>query len=259
MRFCPTCRRPRIEGRKACSGCGRSFPSGLASLPGVMGFGDGNAAARVRSLSTVRPATFVALAITLVAGGTGALWLLGGHRPAQPPAAASPPVQAHSTSPAGNPPSSASAAPTPQASSPSAIATGGQNAITVTASAERDPAASSVAALLEKYFTAINTHNYRAYQALYVPEVQQGMTRENFRSGYRGTVDFAERLVGISTAANGDTQATSTFTSHQDPDAADNYETCTRWRISLFLTQGADGYLIDVAPLGYHAASAACS
>jgi hypothetical protein len=128
----------------------------------------------------------------------------------------------------------------------------------VTASVAQDPRASSVAAFLDRYFSAINSHDYDAYRALYVPQVQQGLTRTSFHSGYRGTVDLAERLVHISTATNGDTRAASTFTSHQHPDAANNYETCTNWRISLFLVQGADGYLIDVPPLGYHAVSAAC-
>ena len=69
MRLCPTCERPRTEGSKTCSGCGREFPGGLASLPDIAGFG--RAPARARSLWP-RPAAFVAIAIVLVAGGIGA-------------------------------------------------------------------------------------------------------------------------------------------------------------------------------------------
>lgn len=131
--------------------------------------------------------------------------------------------------------------------------------IKVTASAAQDPRASPVAAFLGRYFRSINSHDYHAYRALYVPQVQQGMTPAKFHSGYWGTFDYGERLVGISTADNDDTQAMLEFTSHQHPDEANNYETCTKWHISLFLVQGVSGYLIDVPPPGYHAASAACS
>lgn len=116
-----------------------------------------------------------------------------------------------------------------------------------------------MATLLASYFDAINSHDYGAYQALFVTQMQQNMTQASFDSGYQGTADSAERLVSISTAADGDTQAVVTFTSHQQPDAADSYEACTNWQVSLFLVQqGGGGYLIDVAPPGYHAASVAC-
>jgi hypothetical protein len=130
--------------------------------------------------------------------------------------------------------------------------------VTVGAAAQQDPAASSVVTFLNKYFTAINSHHFHAYKALHLAQQQVGLTRASFNSGYQGTIDSAIRLVSISAAVNGDTQAAVKFTSHQTPNVANNEESCTKWSISLFLAQGGSGYLIDQAPPGYHAASRPC-
>jgi hypothetical protein len=250
MRFCPTCRRPRTEGAKTCGGCGRTFPTGLASLPDTMGSGSAGAARAARSLLKRWPVVVI-IAVVLVAGATGAAWLVGRHGSAHAAQArGGATARARLTSPAAV-----------SSASPSSTAANAEpGALTVSAAAAQDPAASSVAAFLASYFAAINSHDYGAYQALFVPQIQQGMTQASFDIGYQGTADSAERLVSISTAADGDTQAGVTFTSHQSPDAADSSEACTNWQVSLFLAQqGGGGYLIDVAPPGYHAASTACT
>jgi hypothetical protein len=110
--------------------------------------------------------------------------------------------------------------------------------VTVTGAAAQDSVASSVAAVLDKYFSAINSHQYHAYKGLLALQLQQGLTRASFNSGYQGTIDSAIRLINISSAADGDTQAVLKFTSHQAPNAANNQESCTKWHISLFLVQG---------------------
>jgi hypothetical protein len=218
-----------------------------------------------RSLLKRRPAAVViavvVIAVILIAGATGAAWLAGRHGRAHAAGpGSSSAARAGRTSPAAvRPASSSSTAALQPASSSSTAAIAGPGALTVSAAAAQDPAESSVATLLASYFDAINSHDYGAYQALFVTQMQQNMTQASFDSGYQGTADSAERLVSISTAADGDTQAVVTFTSHQQPDAADSYEACTNWQVSLFLVQqGGGGYLIDVAPPGYHAASVAC-
>ena len=248
MRFCPTCRRPRTEGTKTCGGCGRTFPTGLASLPDTLGASGAGAVGAARSLLK-RRSVVVVIAVVLVVGAAGAAWLVGRHGPthAAGPGRASA-ARAGPTSPAA----------APSASPSSTAANAGPATLTVSPAAAQDPAESSVATFLASYFAAINSHDYGAYQALFVSQIQQGMTQAGFDSGYLGTADSAERLVSISTAADGDTQAAVTFTSHQRPDAADSYEACTNWQVSLFLAQQGGGYLIDETPPGYHAASAAC-
>jgi hypothetical protein len=201
----------------------------------------------------LRPAAFVAIAIVLVAGGIGAAWLFGRHKPSSVTGST-----LGSTSPAAPPATSApNGSPSPPPLSPSANP--GQAVVTVTGAAAQDSVASSVAAVLDKYFSAINSHQYHAYKGLLALQLQQGLTRASFNSGYQGTIDSAIRLINISSAADGDTQAVLKFTSHQAPNAANNQESCTKWHISLFLVQGGGGYLIDPPPPGYHAASAPCS
>jgi hypothetical protein len=248
MRLCPTCERPRIEGSRTCSGCGRPYPAGLANLTDIAGFSRGRGAAR----TPFRPAVLVAVVIVLLAGGGGVAWLIGRHKPASVTGPA--PATTALAAPPATPAPSGSPAPSPSPSS----ADSGPGLVTVASSAAQDPQAQSVAAFLDSYFTAINSHRYDAYQALFVPQVQQGLTQAGFDSGYDGTVDSAVQLVNISAAADGDTQAMVEFTSSQTPDAANNEESCTNWSISLFLAQQGGGYLIDVAPPEYHAASEPC-
>ena len=124
----------------------------------------------------------------------------------------------------------------------------------------QDANASSVAAFLDHYFTAINNHDYQSYISLLSPQAQQGLTAAQFDSGYRSTADSAETLVSISTVSNGDLAAAVTFTSHQNPaDSPDQQQSCTDWNISLFLVESGGGYLVDQPPPGYHASYHACT
>jgi hypothetical protein len=129
----------------------------------------------------------------------------------------------------------------------------------MTSEAAQDPDASSVEAFLDQYFSAINAHSYQTYVELLSPQLQEQLSQTSFDQGYQGAADSAEQLASISDEANGDTAAAVTFVSHQHPDAANNEESCTDWDITLFLEQNGDGYLIDEAPPGYHAASTPCS
>jgi hypothetical protein len=139
----------------------------------------------------------------------------------------------------------------------SAISSVGQ--VTISADLSQDPDASSVATFLNQYFTAINNHDYQSYISLLSSQDGQDLTQERFDSGYGSTVDSAETLLGISTAANGDLVASVTFTSHQNPaDSPDQQESCTDWNISLFLEQDAGGYLVEEPPSSYHASYQAC-
>jgi hypothetical protein len=146
----------------------------------------------------------------------------------------------------------------PGSSGPGSTGPGGAGQVTIGPAASQNANASSVAAFLGRYFTAINTRDYQSYSSLLSPPMRQ--TAAQFASGYRSTVDSAERLVSISAGPNGDLAATVTFTSHQDPaDSPDHQQSCTNWSITLFLERTSGGYLIDQPPPGYHASYQACS
>jgi hypothetical protein len=198
----------------------------------------------------------ITLAITFAVGSAAALILLhvGHHTPRKEAARNS--GESTRLIPAASQDGSAPAAsPTSSSAGPSGV---GQ--VTITAGASQDANATSVAAFLDHYFTAINNHDYQSYVSLLSPQAQQGLTAAQFDKGYRSTADSAETLVGISAAANGDLTAAVTFTSHQNPAASpDQQESCTDWNISLFLLQSAGGYLVDQPPPGYHASYHACS
>jgi hypothetical protein len=210
----------------------------------------------------------------VIAGAAVGGWRLAGHVTAHgsalaaktgtPAATPSSPAQASqgsqgSASPAtpasGSPTTPGpSSAPSATASAPETVGT-----VTVTSAAAQDQAASAVAGLVNRYFAAINAHDYQAYISLLTAQQQQGMTSTQFANGYRTTVDSNESLVGISSAANGDTVAQVTFTSHQNPaESVNGAESCTDWQISLFLVSSGGGYLIDQPASGYHASYAAC-
>ena len=204
--------------------------------------------------------TFAAVAVVLAGVGTGG-WLLashlgkhGGSKLGLAPAAVQRTVPSSPASPA-DPITPTTPAPVSSQALSQTVGT-----VTLTDGVMQDSDASSVATFLNQYFQAINNHDYQSYLALLTSPVQQGITSQQFDHGYATTADSAETLTGISTTANGDTQADVTFTSHQNPaNSPDGTQSCTNWSISLFLqSDGNGGYLIDQAPSGYQASYQAC-
>jgi hypothetical protein len=277
MSSCPACERSNREGMRFCTGCGTSLsdadrreapapdssqgyePTDIADFSGV----------RFRQEQPprrpIRPATIAAAIIVLVlaAAGAGAGWWLSGgngssHPGSVPPSATPQAAGNHSSGAASSPPPPGTASSPSTPSSPSPSATTSDGTVAVAPAAAQDPAVQSVATFLAEYFSSINSHDFQEFIALRSPAAQQGLTQAQFDSGYNGTVDSAETLQSSSTATNGDTVAAVTFTSHQNPDSADNEESCTNWSISLFLEAGDNGYLIDDPPPAYHASSTSC-
>ena len=288
MDVCSSCRRPRKEGTQFCTGCGNRFPddradpvdwdSGRSSgWDNTRTAGGDSAAPRVhespgpvQSRGSPRPRSarpiIAAVAVVLVIGGiTGGTVFYLGHHSSGTEAVRTSGDSARVTAQGGGSdatPGEADSAPT---SSPSSLpstpspATSSVGQVTIAADVSQDPDASSVATFLNQYFTSINNHDYQSYISLLSSQDGQGLTQEQFDNGYGSTVDSAETLLGISTAANGDLVASVTFSSHQNPaDSPDQQESCTDWNISVFLEQGGGGYLIDKPPPSYHASYQAC-
>lgn len=261
MQICGNCRRARNQGALYCTGCGFRFPDSSEHGPYTADSHDardGQPTGKYRDsgLPTVnhfkrlfRSAFIGAVAIIIGAGS----WLL--IRPSgRPPSGREPVSSVGTANTNGRTPSTPEPSFSPSISPPTDGAT-----VMVASDAGQDPGAPSVADFLDQYFAAINSHDYQSYVALLSPNLQQDMTAQQFDSGYRSTSDTGETLTGISTAADGDTVAAVTFTSHQDPaDSVDHKEACTDWKISLFLEQANTGYLIDQPPGNYHAAHSAC-
>ena len=264
MRFCTGCGASLSDASRReapARDSGREHePTDIADFSGV------RFRPKEPSQRSIRPGSIAAVIIVLVlaVASAGAGWWLSGRNgsphPGSVPPSATPEAAGNHSSGAASSPSSPSAAASPSTpSSPRPSPTTGGGTVAVAPGAAQDPAMPSVVTFLGEYFSSINSHDYQEFIALRSPAAQAGLTQAQFDSGYNGTVDSAETLQSISAAANGDTVAAVTFTSHQNPDSADNEESCTNWSISLFLEAGDNGYLIDEPPPGYHASSTSCS
>jgi hypothetical protein len=196
-----------------------------------------------------------AVAVVVLGAAGGAYALAAGHGPARA-----------GTQPAGR----ASASATPSAAgrgtpaSPAVIspraapATGATTVVAVAAGAAGNPAAPRVTALLDRYFTAINSHDYAAYASLLDRQRRRRDPAASFDSGYASTTDSDETLTRISAVGSGDVAVSLTFTSHQKPAVSRDHSSCTLWAITLYLVPHATGYLIGTPPPGYWASYQAC-
>ena len=112
-----------------------------------------------------------------------------------------------------------------------------------------------VAALLGRYFAAVNHRAYQAYARLFAQPGQ--LTPREFAWGYSTTHDSNATLAGMA-ALKGGLEATVTFTSHQDPAQSPDHSSCIDWTIALFLHRAGPAYLIGMPPRGYRAGLHAC-
>jgi hypothetical protein len=285
-RFCTACGRPLAgPGPAVPAAADVTLPAKDATLPANPGGHSG--AKSIPSYGTAGPgmpppgrpargtaahrrsswiAAIAASVIMILAGASAGIWLATRYSPAtgsglqsDTAAAGSSPgsAAAQGQSPAvpASPTASSVVAGAPPTPSP-AVA---DNTVTVSAAAAADAREPAVAAFLQQYFTAINSHDYQQYRSLLGPQAQAALTRAEFNRGFRSTVDSDEILRVISTDAAGDTVTGVTFISHQDPaDSVNGQQACTHWRISLFLQPAGVGYVIGQAPPSYHASYSPC-
>jgi hypothetical protein len=125
--------------------------------------------------------------------------------------------------------------------------------------AARSPLHAAVVAFLTRYFTAINSHDYAAYQALFATAVRGGRSSAAFASGYGSSRDSRVTLRAIGPRAGPEVKASVSFVSHQLPADSPTHSSCTFWHIALFLAPAGDGYLIEPPPASYRAAAGPCS
>src|SRR5215469_12644952 len=180
------------------------------------------------------------LIVLIIATGTVLLLLLGRSGPASAPPARPAP---RTTTPAASP--AVSPAPGPP--------------ISVAASAASSPHETAVLSFLTSYFTAINEHDFTAYQQLFSPPLRADLSAPSFSAGYQTTTDSAITLSGIGVIGSGELVAQVTFVSHQQPTASPTNSACTAWGVSLYLIQQDGSYLLQQPPTGYQASYSACS
>jgi len=96
--------------------------------------------------------------------------------------------------------------------------------------------------LLDRYFSAINQHDFQAYRSLFIPAIRAGM--HNVGASYQSTHDSRARLAGLAATGPQGLAAMVTFVSHQNPAASPDHAACNRWHITLFIKRDGHGYHI---------------
>ena len=124
------------------------------------------------------------------------------------------------------------------------------------ATAPHEPA---VAALLNRYFSAINGHAYRAYKRLFSPAARAELSAAMFRQDYAATTESAATLWSIGVISPGQVEAVVTFTSYQRARYSPTQASCATWRISLHLIRSGHGYLVEPPPRGDQPSPGGCS
>ncbi|WP_410784936.1 zinc ribbon domain-containing protein [Kribbella sp. C-35] len=127
-----------------------------------------------------------------------------------------------------------SASPEPTESVAPSVPAVGNELITVSPEAAQDPAAADVVRVLTAYFTAINNHDYDGHQAQLTRAARASMTRKEFTTGFRSTVDSEITLVGLTIATDARLVAEVTFVSQQNAEDGPDGQTCTRWTVGKF-------------------------
>jgi hypothetical protein len=129
--------------------------------------------------------------------------------------------------------------------------------VTASTEAKADPAEPAIAAWLDSYFTAINTHDYPAYLRLLSSQEAANESQADFTSGYGTTTDSAQTLTSISDLGGGEA-ATVSFTSHQSASHSVNHSSCDNWTITIYLQPSGGSYVQVPPPAGYHSAYTSC-
>ncbi len=187
----------------------------------------------------------MAAATTVLIIAAAVAYVLVGHR-----APAAPPARAGSAGAAAKPSGRAAT------SAPTSTVSG---LLTIAPGAATGPHEAAVVAFLNRYFHAINSHSYLAYQKLFSPSLRSGLSATTFSAGYGTTRDSAATLHSISVTTAGQLEAAVTFTSHQQAANSPTNSTCTAWTISLYLSKDGGRYVLQTPPAGYQPVSRSCS
>jgi hypothetical protein len=203
-------------------------------------------------------AAIVAAAVVIIAGLGGAAAFELGHGHGRPGAVAARDRVAAAPSTAPRPAPSAAAGNRGTGVAAGNRGTGVAVASGVASAGAGNAALPRVIALLDRYFSAINQHDYAAYASLLDPQLLQRTSASAFYSGDGSTTDSGATLTGLSDTNAGGVAAAVTFTSRQQPADSPDHSACDDWSITLYLVPQGSGYLIGLPLAGYQASYTSC-
>jgi len=112
--------------------------------------------------------------------------------------------------------------------------------------------------LLDRYFAAINAHDFAAYQKLFRPAVRSGLSETDFIARYGTATDSAAILHSITPVGRRELALMVTFTSHQRPSSSRIHSSCTNWSVRLNVVRDGSRYLMDNPPAADRPSGYAC-
>jgi hypothetical protein len=145
------------------------------------------------------------------------------------------------------------------ASAPGSGAPAGQNGLIVVSAVASAPNEAAVVAFLDRYFDAVNSHDFTVYKRLFILALRPRLSPASFSAGFGTTTDSGEQLHSISVIGGGEVDAAVTFIGRQATAGRPTDPTCTAWSVELYLSWRGTRYLLVAAPLWYQASDSGCS
>jgi hypothetical protein len=136
----------------------------------------------------------------------------------------------------------------------------GSGVVKATPDATGHPMYDTVRELLQRYFDAINTKDYAAWQDTVIPERVARQPEDKWLADYRTTRDGNIVIYRIEVAEDDSVRALMTFTSTQDPNDAPQElpEACINWNVVFPLIQQDGAWRIDSSPASASPQHEAC-
>jgi hypothetical protein len=129
--------------------------------------------------------------------------------------------------------------------------------VAAVAGALTTPDSYSVLHLLSRYFGAINSQDFPAYQRLFSSSIQASLTSTDFFSNYGTSEETQATLQSVRFVTKQLLEANVSYISHQQPAASPTNTTCNRWDVSLYLSR-EDGRLVVVSSPNDNSVAADC-
>jgi hypothetical protein len=151
-----------------------------------------------------------------------------------------------------------SAAARPSRSVPASAVPASQGPVSVDPAAATAPNEAAVAASLNRYFDAINHHDYGVYKRLFLPRLRPGLSAASFSAGFGTTTASVAQLHSINVTGAGEVEAFVTFISYQAIVGQPTTSACMSWSVKFYLVRPWRRYLLAAPPRWYQASTSTC-
>jgi hypothetical protein len=131
---------------------------------------------------------------------------------------------------------------------------GATGLVRAASAAASGPHEARVLSVLDRYFGAINAHDFAAYKRLFRPALRSALSD----TAVRTATDSGVILRSITPINESRLAAHVTFTSHQQPAASVTNSSCTDWTVRLYLAHVGGRYLLAKPPASYQPSARSC-